>query len=112
SSGSLYEQRVRKENLRKELEQLQHDLRNMCSFLNLCSAMLASCLCDIQRDAISQFQLSTVVFLTKLQFHEIESNPTFRYYLSRDDYFELLQLSFIGRITEKPNDSFQTLFIN
>ncbi|CAF1514427.1 unnamed protein product, partial [Adineta ricciae] len=64
----------------------------MCSFLNLCSAMLASCLCDIQRDAISQFQLSTVVFLTKLQFDEIESNPTLRYYPSRDDYFNLLQL--------------------
>lgn len=27
SSGSLYEQRVRKENLRKELEEMQNDIR-------------------------------------------------------------------------------------
>lgn len=27
SSGSIYEQRIRKENLRKELEQMQNDIR-------------------------------------------------------------------------------------
>ncbi|UJR29306.1 hypothetical protein I4U23_010520 [Adineta vaga] len=91
ASGSLYEQRIRKENLRKELEQLQNDLRNMCPFLNLCSAMLASCLCDIQRDALAHFGLSTAVFLTKLHFNEANSNPILQYFPSRDDYLEILQ---------------------
>ncbi|CAF1088574.1 unnamed protein product [Rotaria sordida] len=91
SSGSIYEQRIRKENLRKELEQMQNDIRNICPFLNLCSAMLASCLCDIQRDTLSQFLLTNVTFLTKLHLSDFDSNRMLRYLPSWDDYLEIFQ---------------------
>ncbi|CAF3428145.1 unnamed protein product [Rotaria socialis] len=91
SAGSIYEQRIRKENLRKELEQMQNDMRNICPFLNLCSAMLASCLCDIQRDTLSKFVLTNVTFLTKLHLSDFDSNRMLRYLPSWDDYSEIFQ---------------------
>jgi hypothetical protein len=34
--------------------------------------MLASCLCDIQRDTLSQFDLINVTFLTKLHLSDFD----------------------------------------
>ncbi|CAF1139632.1 unnamed protein product [Adineta steineri] len=92
ASASLYEQRIRKENLRKELEQMQNDIRKICPFLNLCSAMLASCLCYMQYETLSQFNLSNVTLLTTLYLSDTNSNHMLQYFPSRDDYLEILQL--------------------
>ncbi|CAF4153841.1 unnamed protein product [Rotaria sordida] len=70
---------------------MQNDIRNICPFLNLCSAMLASCLCDIQRDTLSQFLLTNVTFLTKLHLSDFDSNRMLRYLPSWDDYLEIFQ---------------------
>jgi len=34
--------------------------------------MLASCLCDIQRDTLAQFRLSDVTFITKLHLSDFD----------------------------------------
>jgi len=53
--------------------------------------MLASCLCDIQRDALSQFDLKIVTFLTKLHLSDYDSNRMLQYLPSWDDYQEIFQ---------------------
>jgi len=85
----MYEQRMRKENLRKELDQMQIDLSNLCPFINLCSSMICSCLCDIQREQLSLFHLTNVTFLTKLHLNDYDSIRMLNYLPSWDDYQEL-----------------------
>ena len=41
--------------------------------------MLASCLCDIQRDTLSKFVLTGVTFLTKLYLSDFDS----KFFLSK-----------------------------
>ncbi len=65
--------------------------RNICPFLNLCSVMLASCLCDIQRDTLKQFDSTSVIFLTKLHLSDFDNNRMLRYLPSWDDYQESFQ---------------------
>jgi len=53
--------------------------------------MLASCLCDIQRDTLTQFDSSSVIFLTKLHLSDFETNRMLRYLPSWEDYQESFQ---------------------
>jgi hypothetical protein len=39
--------------------------------------MLASCLCDIQRDTLEQFDLTIVTFLTKLHLSDFDCKKNF-----------------------------------
>jgi hypothetical protein len=34
--------------------------------------MLASCLCDIQRDTLAEFNLTSVIFITKLHLSDFD----------------------------------------
>ena len=105
----MFEQRQRKENLREQLRQIHRDMRwvkhghhlvsslfnclvshsrHLLPFLNLCSAMLASSLNQIQHDAFTQFHSSNVTFLTRLQFDPSDRQCHF----SPSDPFDLLLL--------------------
>jgi hypothetical protein len=53
--------------------------------------MLASCLCDIQRDTLKQFDSTSVIFLTKLHLSDFDNNRMLRYLPSWDDYQESFQ---------------------
>ena len=48
--------------------------RNVCPFLNLCSAMLSSSLNEIQHEAIGQFHLAEITFLTDLHLSDFDSS--------------------------------------
>lgn len=52
--------------------------------------MLASCLCDIQRNTLDKFDLTIVTFLTKLHLSDFDNNNRMlRYLPSWDDYQEI-----------------------
>lgn len=53
--------------------------------------MLSSCLCDIQRDTLGEFDLTIVTFLTKLHLSDFDNNRMLRYLPSWDDYQEIFQ---------------------
>ena len=53
--------------------------------------MLASSLCDIQRQALTDFDMSQVIFLTKLHLSDYDHPRMLRYLPSWEDYQENFQ---------------------
>lgn len=53
--------------------------------------MLSSCLCDIERQALNEFDMTLVTFLTKLHLSDFDHPRMLRYLPSWEDYQENFQ---------------------
>ena len=53
--------------------------------------MLSSCLCDIERQALDEFDMTRVMFLTKLHLSDFDHPRMLRYLPSWEDYQENFQ---------------------